>query len=128
MKVEVKQAKDVKVGERLKVFNDQWETVTELDENKYSPDCITFILTGGYEIYHEKDMYISVAIPDASEQPKEKTYTREEVAKVLCPYCSDLANRRQYPHKNAYYHVIDNDREAICFASDWLKATEGGEG
>jgi hypothetical protein len=126
MKVEVKQAKDVKVGERLKVFNDQWETVADLDENKHSPDCITFILTGGYEIYYEKDMYISVAIPDASEQPKEKTYTREEVAKVLCPMCAKGKGRIK-GHGYVYFHPYDK-LGCVCQADTWLKATEGGEG
>lgn len=65
-----------------------------------------------------------LALPDSpaeTEQPKEKTYTREEVAKVLCPYCRDwgLASQK---NRGRYYHSGQD-----CSASDWLKATGGEE-
>ena len=61
------------------------------------------------------------------EQPKEKTYTREDVAKVLCPYCSDGMSRVRYHACSFYHHQRLNGTVVECLASDWLIKTEGKE-
>ena len=111
MKVEVKKACDVKVGEFFLYQGSFWK-VAESDASLLN--C-------------RPDALFVVAIPDAPEQPKEKTYTREEVAKVLCPYCADGLERVNLMNETGYAHVNQKTLVAICQASDWLKATEKGE-
>lgn len=66
-----------------------------------------------------------------AEKPVEKTYTREEVAKVLCPMCA-MEKTRIYDSRylDVLHETETPNRLVTCFASDWLKATEkkGGEG
>jgi hypothetical protein len=54
----------------------------------------------------------------------EKTYTREEVAKVLCGQCQTGTQR--YKIDGTYEHCLDDRTVYYCSASDWLKATEKG--
>ena len=55
-----------------------------------------------------------------AEKPVEKTYTREDVAKVLCPYCRN-EHIRVCDTVRGFYH---SQTGAPCYANDWLKATE----
>lgn len=69
MKVEVKQAKDVKVGEWLNSVTYgyvQVEIITEKDSGFPLFHC-SRVTNGKITLSHPSNDYISVAIPDASE-------------------------------------------------------------
>lgn len=127
MKLVIKQAKDVKVGEYLEAGSFGWRKINGIKPVSGPLQFCYEIGNKDYCVQHDPDCFLSIAIPDEQEQKAEDTehkYTRKEVAKMLCKRCKqghpvsyDEAHLEYY-HTGASFSINDK-----CYASDWLKAT-----
>jgi len=115
------------VGDKIQVQDCKWLEVEGIE----TPHCTRlFTFEGGLlKLSFTDDDLVSVAVPDAPEQPQKKTYTREDVAKVLCVRCRLKDDRFFDTTRNQYVHSTCEGGQELCFATQWLEETrqKGGE-